>query len=149
MSPEAIMYVEIKGAKQNYLKQGRASDVWSLGCILYRFVYLQPPFGSLPLMGKIRCITDPNHEIPYPPTEDPNIVQVLKGCLIYDPKKRFKIPELLNHPFLKPSKSLTADMIAHILKRGLQMEINTDNYEQVLKVFNYLTKIIRDELLPM
>jgi serine/threonine-protein kinase TTK/MPS1 len=39
MSPEAFMYVEIQDVKQNYLKQGRASDVWSLGIFNLKSVY--------------------------------------------------------------------------------------------------------------
>jgi serine/threonine protein kinase len=85
------------------------------------------------MMAKIKCITDPDHVIPYPGIADPNVVNILKGCLIYDPKKRFKIPELLEHPFLKTSM-ISREMIAHILKRGIQRGINADNYDQVLEV---------------
>ncbi|TPX45609.1 hypothetical protein SeLEV6574_g03781 [Synchytrium endobioticum] len=39
MSPEAITYDTGPGVKKPLLKLGRSSDVWSLGCILYQFVY--------------------------------------------------------------------------------------------------------------
>ncbi|KAI8896200.1 kinase-like domain-containing protein [Globomyces pollinis-pini] len=131
MAPEAINYVEIQGTKQNYLKQGRSSDVWSLGCILYRFIYLHPPFGNMTVMVKIKCITDPSHCIPYPETEDPQVIPILKGCLEYEPKKRLTIPELLSHPFLNPSV-LDAFTISRILKRGLQLNLNSENLDSVV-----------------
>ncbi|KAJ3319174.1 Dual-specificity kinase, spindle pole body (SPB) duplication and spindle checkpoint function [Boothiomyces sp. JEL0866] len=139
MAPEAINYVEIQGAKQNYLKQGRASDVWSLGCILYRLVYQAPPFGNLALMQKIKCITNPEHIIPYPPLpsnleNDQDVIDVLKGCLKYYPKDRSTIPELLNHPFLHPIKDTRdLNLIRKILNLALQEGLTKDNIESVAK----------------
>jgi serine/threonine-protein kinase TTK/MPS1 len=46
MSPECINYFEQNGAKREYFKQGRASDVWALGCILYRVVYGYPVYNN-------------------------------------------------------------------------------------------------------
>ena len=119
MAPEAINYVEISGAKQNYLKQGRASDVWSLACILYRFIYLHPPFGKFSLMSKIHAITNPKHVIPYPSAQYPEVVTVLRQCLVFDSKARLTIPELLSHSFLKGGPRLSIEMIQMILKKGL------------------------------
>jgi serine/threonine-protein kinase TTK/MPS1 len=135
MSPEAILFVEEHGEKQNYLKQGRASDVWSLGCILYRFVYLHPPFGNLPWMAKLRCIADPDHKIEYPPTEDKDVVDVLKGCLVYQPKKRLTIPQLLQHRFLNSGNSaVTKTEIYEILRMGLKYQLNMENIDQIVEV---------------
>jgi serine/threonine-protein kinase TTK/MPS1 len=141
MASEAIMFAEVQGRKQNYLKQGRASDVWSLGCILYRFIYLHPPFGNMVLLQKIHAITNPNHIIPYPEVDDPNVVPVLKGCLIYDPKKRMTIPELLDHPFLKSGNvgnlNLDVATIEQILKKAIKLGIterNTLYISQVCRV---------------
>ena len=42
MSPEAFVYVEIQGTKQNYLKQGRASDVENFNLGVVSGLYIIP-----------------------------------------------------------------------------------------------------------
>ena len=75
MSPEAIL--DTSGglgplsagpgrASSAVMKLGRASDTWSLGCILYQMVYGRTPFSSLKLIQKIRAITDPDYCIEFP-----------------------------------------------------------------------------------
>jgi serine/threonine-protein kinase TTK/MPS1 len=140
MAPEAINYVEISGAKQNYLKQGRASDVWSLACILYRFIYLYPPFGKMALMVKIHAITNPNHVIPYPDTNYPEVVLLLKQCLVFNPKKRLTIPELLDHPFLKSGqKIISKDLIVDILQRAAGLGLRESNVHLVAEVLYFIS----------
>ncbi|KAJ3431879.1 dual specificity protein kinase ttk [Anaeramoeba flamelloides] len=84
------------------IKVSRASDIWSLGCILYQMVYGNPPFSNLSMFQKIRAIVDPQHKIHFPHTKDPYLTQVISMCLQKAKNNRPLIPFLLQHPYIKP-----------------------------------------------
>ncbi|CAG8522148.1 14064_t:CDS:2, partial [Cetraspora pellucida] len=124
MSPEAIQdYNANNKSEGKLIKLGRASDVWSLGCILYQLVYGHTPFAHLNMYQKFKCIPDPDYHIEFPPTSsliynvnqahsvdekninqdipvDENLLRIMKSCLQRNPKARATIPELLTDPFL-------------------------------------------------
>ncbi|KAI8916652.1 kinase-like domain-containing protein [Powellomyces hirtus] len=104
MAPEAIAFVDqsASGSNRQYLKLGRSSDVWSLGCILYQLVYDRPPFAHLPVMKKLQCIVDPSYRIQFEECEDASLLESLKRCLGRDPRERLTIPQLLSGRFLNP-----------------------------------------------
>jgi len=89
MSPEAILDSG-GGAGAARMRLGRASDVWSLGCILYQLVYGKTPFAHLHMIPKLQAIVNPNHEISFPPGEcvDEAAIDAIKLCLQRRPEKR-------------------------------------------------------------
>ncbi|KAF1865153.1 hypothetical protein Lal_00004527 [Lupinus albus] len=102
MSPEAFLCNE-SDVNGNIIKCGRPSDIWSLGCILYQMVYGRTPFSEYKTFwAKFKVITDPNHEIIYEPVSNPWLMDLMKRCLAWDRNQRWRIPELLQHPFIVP-----------------------------------------------
>ncbi|KAF4031044.1 Protein kinase domain [Phytophthora infestans] len=112
MSPEAIQGNSLPNGQRDprgKMKVGRASDIWSLGCILYQIVYSKPPFGDVHnIIEKFRCIIDPTVPINFPPLKNKDLEDVIRSCLQRDHRLRPPIEGengLLQHPFLRSGGS--------------------------------------------
>ena len=67
------------------------------------------------------------------------VIPVLKGCLVFEPKKRLTIPQILDHEFLRGDSTssknpLSIDVINAILKKGVALNVNAKNIDKVSEV---------------
>nr|XP_046256416.1 dual specificity protein kinase Ttk isoform X2 [Scatophagus argus] len=107
MPPEAIKDTSSQPGKARS-KISPKGDVWSLGCILYCLTYGKTPFQSITnQIAKLHAIIDPSHKIEFPDISEKDLLDVLKRCLVRNPRERISIAELLEHPYLqlKPQAS--------------------------------------------
>lgn len=134
MSPEALVdsnaSLGLPASIGKMMKLGKPSDVWSLGCILYKMVYGQPPFAKIAkYYERIMAIPNPRVQIDFPThgvggvPVPPGLIRTLKRCLQRDQTLRPTIEEMLGprDPFLHPDAQLegavpvTQDMLGRIL----------------------------------
>ncbi|KAJ5651923.1 hypothetical protein N7507_009349 [Penicillium longicatenatum] len=134
MSPEALVdsnaSLGLPASVGKVMKLGKPSDVWSLGCILYKMVYGHPPFAKIAkYYERIMAIPNPRVQIDFPThgvggvTVPPGLIRTLKRCLQRDQTLRPTIEEMLGprDPFLHPDAQLegavpvTQDMLGRIL----------------------------------
>jgi serine/threonine-protein kinase TTK/MPS1 len=101
MAPEAIL--EIPGIinKIPKFKTSRATDIWSLGCILFQFSQGHPPFKHFTMIQKIHAIVNNTLEIKYISCLNPLLTDVIRNCMKRNPDSRPTILELMGHSFLE------------------------------------------------
>ena len=92
MSPEALT--------QDHCRISRASDVWSLGCILYYMVYRKTPYSDIKNQYSRFFAVQQGKPILYNGLTDLYLVDCLQGCLKHDRRERYTIEQLLKHPYL-------------------------------------------------
>ncbi|KAK6415571.1 hypothetical protein LTR95_017570 [Oleoguttula sp. CCFEE 5521] len=143
MSPESITDTNTGSAVGGRDAQGRivkkdmvigkASDVWSLGCILYQMTYGRPPFAHIPnQIARIMAITNPKVAIEFPDTGiggaavPASLKGTLRRCLQRDPNLRPTAQNLLSDgdAFLNPDAGdavvMTEDLLLQIIGKVVE-----------------------------
>lgn len=132
MSPEAILGGNSNGPRGGPpMKVGRASDIWSLGCIIYQMAYGRTPFAHLPFIQKMHAITNDRHQIEFPPLRNAALSDVIKRCLDRNPRTRVTMGELLDHPFLAPTHA-AATVAGGSGEHGDRVELNEEQLRKLL-----------------
>ncbi|XP_070822810.1 dual specificity protein kinase Ttk [Chaetodon trifascialis] len=144
MPPEAIKDTSSQPGKA-HSKISPKGDVWSLGCILYCMTYGKTPFQSITnQIAKLHAIIDPSHKIEFPDISEKDLLDVLKRCLVRNPRERISIAELLEHPYLqlKPQASPEPDQPCNSdLKRILTDLAALQSPNSIVRAANNLAKM--------
>ncbi|CAF1012252.1 unnamed protein product [Adineta steineri] len=80
--------------------QGRASDIWALGVLLFEMIFGYRPFEHVQdNYDKMSHIARLKHNPTIPQTTNPHLRDVLKQCLQINPNRRPTADQLLQHAF--------------------------------------------------
>ena len=110
LSPETLScyvieegVINVEETKRRNVRVYLQSDIWSLGVILYQWIYGESLYACVPggRVAKIQA-TISRDQIQFEPLQDLDLLDTLKSCLHKNPLKRASVEKLLAHPYLHP-----------------------------------------------
>ena len=76
------------------------SDIWSIGCVLYEFINLKPPFRARDMEGLYKKVTRGYYSRINKAYSD-DLSKLLKYLIKVNPKERITCRQILDLPFVK------------------------------------------------
>ncbi|KAL6449810.1 MPS1 Serine/threonine-protein kinase MPS1 [Candida maltosa Xu316] len=129
MAPEAIGDSVFSSSK-NVWRVGKPSDIWSVGCILYQFIYGKAPFAAYTGHQKTLAITNPKIKILYPEygignvPVPPSAIELMRNCLHRNPNDRWTNEQCLASDFLSP-KIVSENFIREVVHKTVNYGYNS------------------------
>lgn len=74
--------------------------VWSLGVLLFEFLYGQPPFEAATAVETYKRILKVDLKFPGTPHVDPLAQDLIRKILVRDTEGRMTLAEILRHPWI-------------------------------------------------
>ncbi|CAK56585.1 unnamed protein product (macronuclear) [Paramecium tetraurelia] len=121
------------------------SDIWSLGFIFYETLFGQTPWTARSIPELVKNITSQPLKFPQDKNVDPQIIDMLKGCLQLQEKDRLGWDQLYRHPCFCQSFSFYTNQAkqledkAMFLVQDLRFKVMKDKID-LEKVFNKYDK---------
>ena len=129
MSPEVIKRRAIS----------RASDIWSFATILYALLVGSLPFDAKTNEEIAQNIMNARYTIPV--SVDPVAADLIRRCLVVEPKKRLSIDQVLDHEFFSPKK-IEKPLICPFSKGNVKVfddgsiVLELNGHDDVMRIYN-------------
>jgi aurora kinase len=76
-------------------------DVWSLGILLYEFLYGFPPFEAEGHSATYRRISRVDLKFPLKPSISEDAQDIIRKLLVKEPSRRMPLKDIPNHPWIR------------------------------------------------
>ena len=111
-------------------KQTKKTDIWALGVLLYELFHGYAPFRGMRMDTVMHAIM--RNVVAFKKNLDPSIKDLIIKILVFDPKKRPTIEDILQHP-----------LMANFAKSKGDPSPEKENFDKVSKPANGETKSFR------